>query len=65
MLLACYSHKHISYRIRTIIRKAIVISIASMIFTTYGIIKILYIIICHLQLHLILSHFKRTSCLYF
>ena len=23
MLLACYSHKHISYRIRTIIRKAI------------------------------------------
>ncbi|WP_338481561.1 hypothetical protein [Wolbachia endosymbiont (group A) of Nomada hirtipes] len=24
MLLACYSHKHISYRIRTIIRKAIV-----------------------------------------
>ncbi|WP_265044022.1 hypothetical protein [Wolbachia endosymbiont (group A) of Scambus nigricans] len=22
MLLACYSHKHISYRIRTIIRKA-------------------------------------------
>ncbi|WP_338482062.1 DDE-type integrase/transposase/recombinase [Wolbachia endosymbiont (group A) of Nomada hirtipes] len=26
MLLACYSHKHISYRIRTIIRKAIMIS---------------------------------------
>ncbi|WP_265043148.1 hypothetical protein [Wolbachia endosymbiont (group A) of Scambus nigricans] len=25
MLLACYSHKHISYRIRTIIRKAIAI----------------------------------------
>ncbi|WP_341822157.1 hypothetical protein [Wolbachia endosymbiont (group A) of Ischnus inquisitorius] len=25
MLLACYSHKHISYRIRTIIRKAIVV----------------------------------------
>ncbi|WP_341821960.1 hypothetical protein [Wolbachia endosymbiont (group A) of Ischnus inquisitorius] len=25
MLLACYSHKHISYRIRTIIRKAILI----------------------------------------
>ncbi|WP_265043959.1 hypothetical protein [Wolbachia endosymbiont (group A) of Scambus nigricans] len=25
MLLACYSHKHISYRIRTIIRKAITI----------------------------------------
>ncbi|WP_338481499.1 hypothetical protein [Wolbachia endosymbiont (group A) of Nomada hirtipes] len=24
MLLACYSHKHISYRIRTIIRKAII-----------------------------------------
>ncbi|WP_265043598.1 hypothetical protein [Wolbachia endosymbiont (group A) of Scambus nigricans] len=23
ILLACYSHKHISYRIRTIIRKAI------------------------------------------
>ncbi|WP_265042935.1 hypothetical protein [Wolbachia endosymbiont (group A) of Scambus nigricans] len=23
MLLACYSHKHISYRIRTITRKAI------------------------------------------
>ncbi|WP_265042972.1 hypothetical protein [Wolbachia endosymbiont (group A) of Scambus nigricans] len=23
MLLACYSHKHISYRIRTIIRRAI------------------------------------------
>ncbi|WP_338481984.1 hypothetical protein [Wolbachia endosymbiont (group A) of Nomada hirtipes] len=26
MLLACYSHKHISYRIRTIIRKAIKLS---------------------------------------
>ncbi|WP_265043889.1 hypothetical protein [Wolbachia endosymbiont (group A) of Scambus nigricans] len=26
MLLACYSHKHISYRIRTIIRKAITIA---------------------------------------
>ncbi|WP_265042880.1 hypothetical protein [Wolbachia endosymbiont (group A) of Scambus nigricans] len=26
MLLACYSHKHISYRIRTIIRKAITLS---------------------------------------
>ncbi|WP_338481464.1 hypothetical protein [Wolbachia endosymbiont (group A) of Nomada hirtipes] len=26
MLLACYSHKHISYRIRTIIRKAITMS---------------------------------------
>ncbi|WP_265043473.1 hypothetical protein [Wolbachia endosymbiont (group A) of Scambus nigricans] len=26
MLLACYSHKHISYRIRTIIRKAILSS---------------------------------------
>ncbi|WP_265043932.1 hypothetical protein [Wolbachia endosymbiont (group A) of Scambus nigricans] len=25
MLLACYSHKHISYRIRTIIRKAIML----------------------------------------
>ncbi|WP_341817672.1 hypothetical protein [Wolbachia endosymbiont (group A) of Pherbina coryleti] len=25
MLLACYSHKHISYRIRTIIRKAIIV----------------------------------------
>ncbi|WP_265042825.1 hypothetical protein [Wolbachia endosymbiont (group A) of Scambus nigricans] len=25
MLLACYSHKHISYRIRTIIRKAIIL----------------------------------------
>ncbi|WP_265043976.1 hypothetical protein [Wolbachia endosymbiont (group A) of Scambus nigricans] len=25
MLLACYSHKHISYRIRTIIRKAILL----------------------------------------
>ncbi|MGL5028552.1 MAG: hypothetical protein ACRC6C_00150 [Wolbachia pipientis] len=25
MLLACYSHKHISYRIRTIIRKAILV----------------------------------------
>ncbi|WP_341811307.1 hypothetical protein [Wolbachia endosymbiont (group A) of Oxytorus armatus] len=25
MLLACYSHKHISYRIRTIIRKAITV----------------------------------------
>ncbi|WP_338481821.1 hypothetical protein [Wolbachia endosymbiont (group A) of Nomada hirtipes] len=24
MLLACYRHKHISYRIRTIIRKAII-----------------------------------------
>ncbi|WP_265042728.1 hypothetical protein [Wolbachia endosymbiont (group A) of Scambus nigricans] len=29
MLLACYSHKHISYRIRTIIRKAILLSFAS------------------------------------
>ncbi|WP_265043428.1 hypothetical protein [Wolbachia endosymbiont (group A) of Scambus nigricans] len=28
MLLACYSHKHISYRIRTIIRKAILASMA-------------------------------------
>ncbi|WP_265043460.1 hypothetical protein [Wolbachia endosymbiont (group A) of Scambus nigricans] len=27
MLLACYSHKHISYRIRTIIRKAIYCSL--------------------------------------
>ncbi|MDE5056709.1 hypothetical protein OZD68_03850 [Wolbachia endosymbiont of Drosophila bicornuta] len=27
MLLACYSHKHISYRIRTIIRKAITVAI--------------------------------------
>ncbi|WP_341822155.1 MULTISPECIES: hypothetical protein [unclassified Wolbachia] len=27
MLLACYSHKHISYRIRTIIRKAILDSV--------------------------------------
>ncbi|WP_220468104.1 hypothetical protein [Wolbachia pipientis] len=27
MLLACYSHKHISYRIRTIIRKAIDLTI--------------------------------------
>ncbi|MBA8755193.1 hypothetical protein HCR08_03960 [Wolbachia pipientis] len=26
MLLACYSHKHISYRIRTIIRKAITLA---------------------------------------
>ncbi|MFJ5388624.1 hypothetical protein, partial [Wolbachia endosymbiont of Drosophila bicornuta] len=26
MLLACYSHKHISYRIRTIIRKAIIVT---------------------------------------
>ncbi|WP_338481634.1 hypothetical protein [Wolbachia endosymbiont (group A) of Nomada hirtipes] len=26
MLLACYRHKHISYRIRTIIRKAITIA---------------------------------------
>ncbi|MGL5029762.1 MAG: hypothetical protein ACRC6C_06840 [Wolbachia pipientis] len=25
MLLACYSHRHISYRIRTIIRKAILL----------------------------------------
>ncbi|WP_265043948.1 hypothetical protein [Wolbachia endosymbiont (group A) of Scambus nigricans] len=30
MLLACYSHKHISYRIRTIIRKAINYSIYSL-----------------------------------
>nr|WP_265043246.1 hypothetical protein [Wolbachia endosymbiont (group A) of Scambus nigricans] len=28
MLLACYSHKHISYRIRTIIRKAIYASLS-------------------------------------
>nr|WP_240991772.1 hypothetical protein [Wolbachia endosymbiont of Glossina morsitans morsitans] len=27
MLLACYSHKHISYRIRTIIRKAIIVAL--------------------------------------
>ncbi|WP_341822029.1 hypothetical protein [Wolbachia endosymbiont (group A) of Ischnus inquisitorius] len=27
MLLACYSHKHISYRIRTIIRKAIILKL--------------------------------------
>ncbi|WP_341817420.1 hypothetical protein [Wolbachia endosymbiont (group A) of Pherbina coryleti] len=27
MLLACYSHKHISYRIRTIIRKAILCTV--------------------------------------
>nr|WP_265042738.1 hypothetical protein [Wolbachia endosymbiont (group A) of Scambus nigricans] len=27
MLLACYSHKHISYRIRTIIRKAIIVTL--------------------------------------
>ncbi|WP_265043453.1 hypothetical protein [Wolbachia endosymbiont (group A) of Scambus nigricans] len=26
MLLACYSHKYISYRIRTIIRKAIILT---------------------------------------
>ncbi|WP_265043207.1 hypothetical protein [Wolbachia endosymbiont (group A) of Scambus nigricans] len=30
MLLACYSHKHISYRIRTIIRKAIAAEIPRM-----------------------------------
>ncbi|WP_265042810.1 hypothetical protein [Wolbachia endosymbiont (group A) of Scambus nigricans] len=28
MLLACYSHKHISYRIRTIIRKAIQLALS-------------------------------------
>ncbi|WP_240991795.1 hypothetical protein [Wolbachia endosymbiont of Glossina morsitans morsitans] len=28
MLLACYSHKHITYRIRTIIRKAINIDVS-------------------------------------
>ncbi|WP_264705181.1 MULTISPECIES: hypothetical protein [unclassified Wolbachia] len=32
MLLACYSHKHISYRIRTIIRKAIIYIILCAIF---------------------------------
>nr|WP_265043241.1 hypothetical protein [Wolbachia endosymbiont (group A) of Scambus nigricans] len=32
MLLACYSHKHISYRIRTIIRKAILLHSAGPIF---------------------------------
>ncbi|WP_353281690.1 hypothetical protein [Wolbachia endosymbiont (group A) of Aleiodes leptofemur] len=31
MLLACYSHKHISYRIRTIIRKAITIAFLSIL----------------------------------
>ncbi len=31
MLLACYSHKHISYRIRTIIRKAIKVKILSLV----------------------------------
>ncbi|WP_265043081.1 hypothetical protein [Wolbachia endosymbiont (group A) of Scambus nigricans] len=35
MLLACYSHKHISYRIRTIIRKAINIKRAKRIFTPH------------------------------
>ncbi|WP_265043927.1 hypothetical protein [Wolbachia endosymbiont (group A) of Scambus nigricans] len=29
MLLACYSHKHISYRIRTIIRKAIIADLSN------------------------------------
>ncbi|WP_341817675.1 hypothetical protein [Wolbachia endosymbiont (group A) of Pherbina coryleti] len=37
MLLACYSHKHISYRIRTIIRKAIiwVISLKMLLISIY------------------------------
>ncbi|WP_265043742.1 hypothetical protein [Wolbachia endosymbiont (group A) of Scambus nigricans] len=36
MLLACYSHKHISYRIRTIIRKAILASANCNVRTTVG-----------------------------
>ncbi|WP_265043279.1 MULTISPECIES: hypothetical protein [unclassified Wolbachia] len=32
MLLACYSHKHISYRIRTIIRKAIIVILLDNLF---------------------------------
>ncbi|WP_341817456.1 hypothetical protein [Wolbachia endosymbiont (group A) of Pherbina coryleti] len=38
MLLACYSHKHISYRIRTIIRKAIH-SIPKLFLTNFKIIE--------------------------
>ncbi len=40
MLLACYSHKHISYRIRTIIRKAITLQMAN--FTQFTILKMEY-----------------------
>ncbi|WP_265043333.1 hypothetical protein [Wolbachia endosymbiont (group A) of Scambus nigricans] len=39
MLLACYSHKHISYRIRTIIRKAIISAILYIAKLTYDNLK--------------------------
>nr|WP_265043633.1 hypothetical protein [Wolbachia endosymbiont (group A) of Scambus nigricans] len=35
MLLACYSHKHISYRIRTIIRKAIPVGFGFFVFLLF------------------------------
>ncbi|WP_265043862.1 hypothetical protein [Wolbachia endosymbiont (group A) of Scambus nigricans] len=47
MLLACYSHKHISYRIRTIIRKAIICKIRSFPFC---------------MPHLKKTHFKLFCC---
>ncbi|MDE5056837.1 hypothetical protein OZD68_04530 [Wolbachia endosymbiont of Drosophila bicornuta] len=37
MLLACYSHKHISYRIRTTIRKAIIYTSEFIYFKVYSI----------------------------
>ncbi|MGL5029024.1 MAG: hypothetical protein ACRC6C_02835 [Wolbachia pipientis] len=48
MLLACYSHKHISYRIRTIIRKAILRKIG---FVTCLLIFVLKIVVKHTNLH--------------